>query len=192
MAKNKVYVTEAGAPVYGMVAEFDTPAAVYHAAEQVRDQGFRKWDVYAPFPIHGIDEAMGIKRTILPLMVGIIGVTGAGLGYLMQWWISNNYPLVTHGKPFGSFTQGGWESFVPITFELGILFSAFTAIIGMLALNGLPRHNHPLFRKTRFLHVSDDRFMICVESEDERFDPEGTRALLTKLGGTNIDVVEGD
>ena len=192
MASGKIYVTENNEPVYGLTAEFETPAAVYHAAEQVRDAGFRNWDVYAPFPIHGIEEAMGIKPTVLPRVVAAVGLTGAFLGYLLQWYTSNDYPLVHQGKPYGSILGGGWQSFVPVTFELGILFSAFTAIIGMLAFNGLPRHHHPLLRKERFLRTSDDRFMICIESSDEKFDPDQTRELLVRVGGRNVDLVEGD
>jgi len=191
---NKLYVTEAGVPVHGVIAEFANPAAISHAAEKIRDAGYSKWDVFSPFPIHGIDEAMGIKPTKLPLLVGAGAITGVTLAYLMQWWMSAvDYPLVTQGKPYGSLVgQGGWESFVPITFELGVLFSAFTALIGMLALNGLPRHHHPLMKKERFLRVSDDRFIICVEAADDKFDPENTRALLASLGGTNIDLVEDE
>lgn len=189
MAKQrKVYVTESGEPVYGVIAEFATPADVYHAAEKVRDAGYSQWDVYAPFPIHGIDEAMGQKRTKLPLVCAGVGLTGAGLGYLMQYWMSGvNYQLVVQGKPYGP-----WEPFVPITFELGILFTAFATLIAMLAMNGLPRHNHPLLKKERFLACSDDTLAICIESADDKFDPDQTRAMLERLGGKNIDLVEGD
>lgn len=180
------FVTESGNDVHGIMAEFDTPAAVYHAAEKVRDAGYTRWDVFAPFPIHGIDEAMGHKRTILPVMVAAGAFAGAGLALLMQWWMSGvDYPLVVQGKPYGA-----WEPFTPIVFELGVLLSAFTTLIGMLALNGLPRMHHPLFAKDRFLRVSDDRFIICVEAEDPKFDPEATRRLLEANGGKNIDLVE--
>lgn len=184
----RVYTTESGTPVYGMVAEFATPADITHACEAVRDAGYSRWDAYAPFPVHGLDEAMGVKRTRLPLLVACIGFTGAGLGFLMQWWMTAvDYPLVVQGKPYGA-----WESFVPITFELGILFSAFASLIGMLALNGLPRFHHPLMKKERFLAVSDDRFVVCIEAGDEKFDPDKTRRLLESVGGTNIDLVEDE
>jgi len=185
-AASKVFVTESGAPLYGVLAEFATPAAIYHAAEKMRDAGYRKWDVHAPFPIHGIDEAMGIQRTKLPLLCAMGATAGVGLGYLMQYWMTAvDYPLVVQGKPFGS-----WEPFVPITFELGILLTAFTTLIGMLALNGLPRWNHPLFKSDRFLRTSDDVFMICVESTDPKFDPEATRKLLRDIGATSVELVE--
>jgi len=182
----RVYVTEAGEEIHGILAEFATPADLYHAAEKVRDAGYERWDTFSPFPVHGMEEAMGIKRTKLPLMVAIGGFTGAGLGYLMQWWMSAvDYEMVVQGKPFHS-----WQAFVPITFELGILFSAFTAIIGMLALNALPRHHHPLLRKERFLSSSDDKFFICIEAGDTKFDPDSTRALLEHAKATSIELVE--
>lgn len=179
------FVTEAGEEVYGMMAEFDTAPTVYHAAEQVRDAGYAQWDVYAPFPVHGLDEAMGVKRTVLPIFVAAAAFTGIGCGLAMQYWMNFDYPLVVQGKPYGA-----WEPFIPVTFELGVLFSAFAAIISMLALNGLPRFNHPLFKKERFLKVSDDRFVIVVESRDPKFDPHSTRRLLEAAGGKNIDLVE--
>lgn len=182
------FVTESGAAVYGIMAEFETPADVYHAAEKMRDSAYSRWDTYCPFPMHGLDEAMGVKRTILPVLVAIGAFTGVGLAYLMQWWMTAvAFPLVVQGKPYAA-----WEAFIPITFELGILFSAFTAVFGMLALNGLPRFNHPLFTKERFLRVSDDRFMIVIEADDPKFHPEETRAFLESLGGNHIDLVEDD
>lgn len=179
------FVTEAGEEVYGMMAEFDTAPTVYHAAEKVRDAGYAQWDVYAPFPVHGLDEAMGVKRTVLPIFVAAAAFTGIGCGLAMQYWMNFDYPLVVQGKPYGA-----WEPLIPVTFELGVLFSAFAAIISMLALNGLPRFNHPLFKKERFLKVSDDRFVIVVESRDPKFDPQSTRKLLESAGGKNIDLVE--
>lgn len=180
------YVTESGAEVHGVLAEFHTPGAVYSAAERVRDSGFSKWDVYSPFPIHGIEEAMGMKRTILPLFVAAAAFTGAGLAYLMQWWMSSSdYPLVVQGKPPWS-----WEPFTPIVFELGVLLSAFAALLGMLALNGLPRFHHPLFAKERFLRSSQDRFFIAIEAADPKFDPGATRRLLESVGARHIELVE--
>lgn len=181
-----IYTTESGVPVHGIVAEYATAADVYRAAEMIRDAGYTRWDVYSPFPIHGIDEAMGIKRTRLPILIACIGLTGAALGYLMQYWMSAvDYQLVVQGK-----NPASWEAYIPITFEMGILSAAFTAILGMLAFNKLPMWNHPLMRKDRFLRVSDDRLMICIEACDEKFDQEKTRHLLEAAGGTNVDLVE--
>ena len=179
------FVTPEGRPVVGVLAQYPTTPSVYHAAEKVRDAGYTRWDVHAPFPIHGIDEAMGQKRTILPLMVGMAAIGGAGIGYLMQWWISGNYEMVVQGKPY----NGAWEAFVPITFEVGVLISAFTALFGMLALNLLPRFNHPLFTSDRFLRCSDDGFFIFVEAEDESFDPQRTRELLEATGAEHIELI---
>ncbi len=184
-ASSRVFVTEQGAELYGLMAEFKGPAETYHAAETIRDAGYRHWDVYSPFPIHGIDEAMGIKRTILPVLVACCGFTGAGLGFLMQWYMNNDYNMVVQGKPFLA-----WEPWIPITFEIGILFSAFAALLGMLALNALPRWHHPLMCKERFLKVSDDRFVIAIEARDSKFDPEKTRELLRHAGATSIELVE--
>ena len=182
------YRTESGEGVYGVLAEFADVPTIYHAAEKIRDAGYKRWDVYAPFPIHGIDEAMGHKRTILPLLVAGGGFTGVGLGFLMQFWISGvDYPLMKQGKPFDA-----WEAFVPVFFELGVLFAAFSALIGMLALNGLPRWHHPLMNKKSFLGVSDDKLMVCIEADDAKFDPDATRRMLSELGATNIELVEDD
>lgn len=180
------FKTEAGAPVYGVMAEFADPPAVYHAAEQVRDAGFSKWDVYAPFPIHGIDEAMGHKATKLPLIVATGGFTGVGLAVLMQWWMTAvDYPLVVQGK-----NPGDWEPWIPIIFEIGILLAAFSSFFGMLALNGLPRFSHPLLAKESFLRVTDDRFVIAIEARDPKFDPVACRDLLLRAGATSVELVE--
>lgn len=186
MAAAKLFVTESGATIHGVLAQFADPTAVYHAAEKMRDAGYSKWDVHAPFPIHGIDEAMGVRRTKLPLLCAIGGISGAGLGLLMQWWMTAvDYRMVVQGKPYAA-----WEPFTPITFELGILLTAFTTLIGMLALNGLPRWNHPLLKNSTFLRSSDDAFLICVEAADPKFDPEATRRTLKELGATSIELVE--
>lgn len=193
MSHSKRFQTESGTPIYGIVAKFATPADVYHAAEKVRDAGYTRWDLYSPFPIHGIDEAMGIQRTKLPLIVGAAAAVGVACGYLLQWYGSNiGYKLVTQGKPYGSFDGTGWESFVPIMFELGVLFAAFASLIGMMALNGLPRHHHPLMKRDDFLGVSDDTFMICVEASDPKFDPETTKGLLKAAHCVTVDFVEDE
>lgn len=182
----KVYKTQSGEVVYGMMAEFATPADTYHAAEKLRDKGLKHWDVYAPFPIHGIDEAMGLPDSRVPLVTGLVGLTGAAVGFGFQWWVSTyGYATVVQGKPFGA-----WQTFVPVTFEIGVLFTAFTAILSMLAFNVLPMWYHPLMKKPRFLRVSDDRFVICVEARDPGFDPAQTKALLESAKGYNVDLVE--
>src|SRR5690606_34239305 len=140
----------------------------------------------SPFPVHGMEEAMGLNDSKVGLLAGVVGVTGAGLGFLLQYGVSNwLYETVVQGK-----ASNAWEAYVPITFELGILSTAFAALLGMLMINGLPRWHHPLLAKERFLRVSDDRFMICVEARDPNFDPERTRALLHEAGATDIELVE--
>ncbi|MEL7473973.1 MAG: DUF3341 domain-containing protein [Planctomycetota bacterium] len=182
------FVTPAGAPISGIIARFKDPASVYHAAETMRDAGYKKFDVMSPFPIHGIDEAMGVPRSILPLMVAGGGFTGAAFGFLLQYWTTAvDYPLMVQGKPMGA-----WEPFLMVMFELGVLFASFTALFGMLALNGLPRFSHPLFSRERFLSVSDDAFFIAVESEDKRFDPDRLKRELETAGGVDIELVEDD
>ena len=180
------FVTERGNRVYGMVAVFDASPKVYHAAEQVRDAGYKMWDVNAPFPIHGIEQAMGFGTTKLPYHVFAAGITGVAGAWLMQQFMNNwDYEFVVQGKPYGAF-----EPFVPIMFELGVLLAAFTALFGMLMLNGLPRFNHPLFTTEQFLSTSDDRFVIAIEADDPAFDPDETRRLLEEIGGSDIELIE--
>ncbi|MGD9688607.1 MAG: DUF3341 domain-containing protein [Phycisphaerales bacterium] len=183
---SRVFQTPEGKAIYGMMAEYATPADIYHAAEKVRDAGYEKWDVYAPFPIHGIDEAMGMKRALLPLVVACTGLTMAGVGFLFQYFVSGVfYPLVHQGKP-----ADAWQAFIPVTFEIGVLFTAFSALLGMFAFNALPRFHHPLMCKERFLRVSDDKFIIAVEARDPRFDPQQTKTLLESSGAKAVEWVE--
>ncbi len=181
------YVSEAGKPVHGIIAQFSKTPAVVHAAERVRDAGYTKWDVMTPFPIHGMEESMGIKRTILPAIAAGAAITGVAGALAMQFFMNSDYNIVVQGKPFLA-----WEPFTPITFELGILVTAFTCLFGMLALNGLPRFHHPLFARDRFLSVSDDTFFICIEASDPNFDPARTRALLESVGAESIELVEDE
>ena len=185
MAHNEA--TSGQAPVvWGLMAEFDNPGALSHAAVAVRDAGYRKWDVYSPFPVHGMDEAMGAPPSKVPWVMGAMALTGFSCALSMQWWMASvDYKIVTAGKPLFA-----WEQFTPVMFELSVLFAAFGAVFGMLILNLLPRWNHPLPTKARFLRVSDDRFIIAIESGDALFDKHSTRQLLEKLGGRHIDVVE--
>lgn len=174
--------------VYGYLAEFKSASALYKAAEKIRDEGIRKWDCYSPYPIHGLDGAMGLKRSILPWFVFIGGVTGCAtafaLAYSTQVLI---YPTVVQGKPANIFTTA---DFFPIMFELTILFSGFTVLFGLLGLMQLPRLNHPLFNSKQFHRVTDDGFFIAIEARDAKFTPDGTRQLLAEIGGENIELVE--
>ena len=174
--------------VYGYLAEFPSASALYTAAEKVRDAGFRKWDCHTPYPVHGLDGAMGLKRSILPWFVffgGMLGTaTGFGLAYITQVEI---YPTVVQGKPTNIFTV---PAFFPIMFELTILFSGFTTLFGLLALMKLPRLNHPLFASRQFHRATDDAFFIAVEARDPKFSPDGTRKFLEDIGGKSIELVE--
>jgi hypothetical protein len=173
-------------PHYGMLAEFATPAALYQACERVRDAGFTRWDAHTPFPVHGLERAMGLKRSPLPWIVLVMGLTGVGFGFLLQVWVhSSAYPLVISGKPF--FT---WPAFIPVTFELGVLFAALGAVFGMLGLNKLPMHHHPLFKSKVFERVTDDAFFISIESWDPKFDQTATRSLLESAGARTVELVE--
>lgn len=172
--------------VWGLMAEFDHPGALMHAAEAVRDAGYRKWDVYSPFPVHGMDESMGAPPSKVPWVMGAMAFTGFACALAMQWWMSAvDYKIVTAGKPLFA-----WEQFTPVMFELSVLFAAFGAVFGMLILNLLPRWHHPLLAKERFLRVSDDRFVIAIESSDPQFNQAETRRLLERIGGRHVDVVE--
>ena len=186
MASPKKNKTENGP--WGAMAEFESPAAVYHGAEKVRDAGYRKWDVYSPFAIHGMEEAMGIKPSKMAWIVGICAAFGGGGAYLLQWWTSAvAFPMILDGKPYSA-----WEQFTPITFELSVLFSAFGAVFGMFIINGLPRWHHPLWTKERFLSASDDGFFIAIESKDTKFDSEKTLRFLEKAGAISAELVEED
>ena len=173
-------------PYYGVLAEFTTPAELYHACERVRDAGFTRWDAHTPFPVHGLSKAMGLRRSTLPWIVLVMALTGAGLGFLLQWWVHTTaYPLVISGKPF--FT---WPAFIPITFEVAVLFGALGAVFGMFALNRLPMHHHPLFKSKVFERASDDAFFISIESWDSRFEPSATAAMLKSLGARSVELLE--
>jgi hypothetical protein len=172
--------------LYGVLAEFDTPATLYTACEGVRDAGYRRWDAHTPFPVHGLDKAMGLRPTILPWIVFVMGLAGASGGFLLQWWVHNSeYPLIISGKPFFA-----WQAFIPITFELMVLFAALGAVFGMFALNRLPTYYHSLFRSERFERVTDDKFFIAIEARDPKFDAGSAEELLRELGATHVEQVE--
>lgn len=178
------------APVYGIVAEFQSARDLYHAAETIRDAGYKNWDVFSPFPIHGMDEAMGMQRSILGKIVFFGGLSGFLLAATMQFATSSViYPLIVAGKPTNLYTV---PAFFPILFELTILFSALTTVFGMLIMNKLPRLNHPLFNWDRFKKVTEDKFFAAIEAGDPQFNVNEVRRLLEAAGGTNITTVHGD
>ncbi|MDH3283285.1 MAG: DUF3341 domain-containing protein [Acidobacteriota bacterium] len=169
----------------GLLAEYESVDPLLAACRAVRDAGYARWDSMTPFPVHGVDRAMGIRRTILPKLVFVGGLTGALGGLAMQWWMNAvDYPVVISGKPLFSLPAQ-----IPIIFELTILLSALTAFGGMLALNGLPRLYNPLFRSVRFQRVTNDRFYVFVEADDPRFDAERTRKLLEATGCVALEEI---
>ena len=172
--------------VEGVLAEFADPASLMKAAEKTRYAGYKKFDCHSPFPIHGMDAAMGLKRSPLGWIVGLAALIGTSAALGLQWWTSTiDYPLVISGKPFFSF-----QAYVPVTFALGVLLSAFAALIGMLVLNGLPRLHHPTFYSDRFARVTDDGFFISIEAADPKFDAQETIKFLESIGGTNPEVLK--
>ena len=172
--------------IYGLLAEFDTPEALVAAAEKVRDAGYRRADAFSPFPVHGLAEALGLKRTRVALITLICGLCGGVGAYGMMWFSSViAYPLNVGGRPPHS-----WPAFVPITFELTVLGAAFGALLGMLALNGLPQPYHPLFNVQRFAdHASRDCFFIAIDAADPKFELADTRQFLESLRPQHVTEV---
>jgi len=173
--------------VFGVIAEFASAAELYRAAKQVRDRGYRFWDVHSPFPIHGMNKAMGLKESPLGYIIfwgGFIGfLTAALLQFIPSSFL---YPLIVHGKPVNFFTV---PAFFPIIFELTILFSAFTAFFGVFVMNRLPRLHHPLFDYTPFQRVTDDAFFLVIESLDPRFMEVETPEFLEEIGGKEVTLL---
>lgn len=171
--------------VAGILAEYETSGAVMHAAEMIRDAGYTRWDVNTPFPVHGMDGAMGIKPTPLGWISFAGGVTGGSLGLLMQWWMNGvDYPLNIAGKP--AFTM---PTSVPVAYELTILLTAFATLFGMFGLNRLPQLYHWAFHSKRFERVTDDRFFITIDAEDPKFNVEKTGEILEKTHPSHLEIV---
>lgn len=171
-------------PIYGIMAEFDSATALVEAARKTHQAGYKKIDAYSPFPIEGLAEEIG-SRNDVPIVVLIGGIVGGLTGYLMQYWMSAvDYPLNIGGKPYHS-----WPAFIVITFEMTILFAGVSAVLGMLALNGLPMPYHPVFNVPRFALASKDRFFLIVFSSDKKYDPATTRKFLESLDPRSVSEV---
>jgi len=171
-----------------LVAEFDSAAKIYKACEKVRDGGFTKWDACTPFPVHGLDDAMGLKPSRLPWFVLIAGIMGCvismgGMIYLAAY----EQPLNIGGKPLWSI-----PAFIPITFEVTVLFSALTAAFGMFVINRLPTFNHAVFNSERFERVTNDKFFIIIDQDDPKFRPSETSSMLQASGASHLEEVRGD
>jgi hypothetical protein len=178
-------LTEQTKKVYGVLAEFSNPAKLIHAAKLVNRAGYKNFDAYSPFPIHGMDQAMGLKESRLGYIVLLHAILGfAGAVALQVWTSSIAYPIIISGKPFMNL-----PAFVPVTFELTVLLSAFGAVFGMFFMNNMPGHHNPLFGSQRFEKATDDGFFICVEATDDFFDEEKTRQMLLDAGATHIEPI---
>lgn len=173
---------------FGLLAEYADEGHLIKAARAVRDKGFTRWDSYSPFPVHGIDPAMGIRATRLPWITLCAGIIGLATATLMQWWMNAvDYPWIVSGKPVWSIPAN-----IPIMFELTVLFSALTTFFSMLVLNGLPRHSSPLDRVRRFARVTDDRFFIVIETIDPKYDTADVTRLLEETGAVAVEAVPAD
>jgi hypothetical protein len=172
-------------PIYGLMAEFDTPTQIVVAARHAYAAGYRRLDAYSPFPVEGLSEAIGFYRNRVPLVVLIGGLLGALTAYVLQYWINViDYPLNIGGRPFHS-----WPAFIIVTFELTILFAGLSAVLGMLAMNGLPMPYHPVFNVPSFALATRDRFFLCIEATDPKFDLAATREFLAGLNPRSISEV---
>jgi Protein of unknown function (DUF3341) len=171
--------------LYGLLAEFETPTALVEAVRAARRTGYTKMDAYSPFPIEELSDALGFRRTKMPLLILVGGITGALTGYALQYYCSViSYPVNVGGRPLNS-----WPSFIPVTFELTILFASLTAVFGLLALCGLPMPYHPLFHVPRFARATQDRFFLCIEADDPRFDRAATNQFLASLNPREVSEV---
>lgn len=168
--------------MYGVMAEFATPERLLDAVRRAHADGYRQMDAYTPMPVEGLTEAIGLGHSRVPLIVLLGGLTGCFGGFFLQWWIAVlDYPINVGGRPLNS-----WPSFIPVTFELTILLSAFAAIAGLFALCRLPWPHHPVFNVPGFERASQDRFFLCIEARDPRFDPQATRQFLAGLGPQGV------
>ena len=172
--------------LYGLLAEFETPDALLLAAQKAYAKGYRKMDAYSPYPVEELAEAIGFEKTRVPLVVLIGGIAGGLTAYVMQYYSAVwDYPLNVGGRPLHS-----WPAFIPITFELTVLFAAFAAVFGMLLMNGLPKPYHPVFNVPEFKLASQTRFFLCLEANDSQFRPAETRGFLETLGALAVREVE--
>jgi hypothetical protein len=174
-------------PIYGVIAEFDTADGVLNAAQRAYAEGYREMDAYTPFPVEGLAEAIGFHQTYVPLICLIGGLMGCAGGFFLQWWPNViGYPLNIGGRPYNS-----WPQFIPITFELTVLLAGLATVFGMLALNGFPEPYHPVFNAKNFELASRDKFFLCIEARDEKFEAQKTREFLLSLNAHEVSEIEG-
>ncbi len=169
-----------------LLAQFESTADVLHAAEKVREAGYQKWDVHTPFPVHGMDKAMGLPDSKLGWIVATMAIIGFCSALSMYYFMNGvDYAIIVGGKP--GFSP---PAAVPVYFEVTVLLSAFGTVFGMFHLNGLPRHHHPIFESDRFAAVTDDKYFISIEAGDSKFDVNETRGFLENLHPTHIELLE--
>jgi hypothetical protein len=174
--------------LYGVMGEFETAHQLLHAAEQVRDAGYTDMDAYAPYPVEGLSEALGLGRNKVPLLTLCGGLAGGLGGFGFEYWVNViSYPMNVAGRPLNS-----WPAFIPVTFELTVLGASLCAVFGMIALNGLPRPHHPVFNVQRFLRASTDRFFICIEATDPKFNLAETARFLQSLNAQHVTEVQDE
>lgn len=174
--------------VKGILAEFDSPQALLKAGKAINEKGFKKFDCHSPFPIHGMDEAMGLRRSPLGFIIAVFAIIGGLVGLGLQTWVhAIAYPLVISGKPYFAY-----QAYIIVTFALFILFGAGAAVFGMLGLNKLPTYHHPLFYSDKFKKVTDDGFFVSIGINDTLFDEIKTPKFLKSIGGKNIEIIEGE
>ena len=172
--------------LYGIMAEFDSADNIREAAQRAYAVGYRRLDAYTPFPVEGLSDAIGFRHSGVPLLVFFGGIFGALAGYFLQYWINViDYPILIGGRPHHSI-----PAFIIVTFECTILAASLAAVIGMLLLNGLPKPYHPVFNAPRFALASHDRFFLCIESRDPKFDAQATRQFLQSLNPREVSDVE--
>jgi len=168
-----------------VLAEFENPAQLLHAAEKLKDAGYKKFDCHSPFPIHGMDDAMGMKRSPLGWIVGTVAFIALISGFALEWWTSTiDYPLVISGKPFFSY-----QAYGPVAFAIMVLSSAFAALLGMMALNKLPMWYHQIFDSGKTEKITNDSFVVSIDTDDPNFDQTKTKSFLEDIGGKNLEVI---
>jgi hypothetical protein len=181
-------VIEQRSHIYGVIGEFEKPEQLVHAAAKIREAGYRYYESYTPFPVEGLPQAMGMRRNLVPLITLIGGLCGGLGGFGFQYWCNvYSYPLNIAGRPLNS-----WPAFIPVTFELTILCASLSAVFGMLALNKLPQPHHPIFNANRFSHASQDRFFVCIQARDKKFNLAETARFLQGLAAQHVSEVHDD
>ena len=177
--------TSAARPAWGLLAQFDSPGAILRAARATHKAGYQRFDVHTPYPVHGMDSAMGLGRSHLGWFVAGGALVGFIVAMALQYYVTWDYPLIHQGKPFYS-----WQTFLVVTFELTVLFSAFSAVGAMMIINGLPQWYHPTLKSLTFASATDNRFFVSIESADKTFDAVKTRAFFEALGAISIEELE--